>query len=82
MIKEEVGRLPASYQGVLAGENADAIFNRVEARRVAGANHRLTFITAAHSARAWMDMLRKQTPPQQGRGDPSATAPAEPVVAQ
>lgn len=82
VIKEEVGRLPASYQGVLAGENADAIFNRVESRRVAGANHRLTFITAAHSARAWMDMLRKQTPPQQGRGDPSATAPAEPVDAQ
>lgn len=58
VIKEEIGRLPGAYQSILIGTHPEAVNNPVQSHRVEGANHRLTFITAAQSARAWMDTLQ------------------------
>ncbi len=60
VIKEEIGKLPGIYQSILVGTPPEAAANPVQAQRVEGANHRMTFITAAPAARAWMDSLRNQ----------------------
>jgi hypothetical protein len=52
-----VGQLPAAYQAVLIGNEADLVENRVIAEKVAGSDHRRTFISAAPFAKAWMDGL-------------------------
>lgn len=56
-IKEMVGQLPATYQSVLIGNEADLKQNRVSAEKVVGADHRRTFISGAPRAKAWMDGL-------------------------
>lgn len=61
VIKEEIGQLPGIYQSVLVGASPEASKNPVQTVRIEGANHRLTFITAAPLARAWIDALRTQT---------------------
>lgn len=60
VIKEEIGRLPGIYQGILVGDLEETKKNPVQLHRVVGANHRLTFITAAPMAKAWMDSLQSQ----------------------
>jgi hypothetical protein len=52
-----VGQLPAAYQAVLIGNEADLPENRVIAEKVVGSDHRRTFISAAPFAKAWMDGL-------------------------
>ena len=58
VVKEAIGRLSATYQAIMIGNDADASRNPVVAEAVLGADHRRTFITAAPAAKAWMDKLR------------------------
>ena len=58
VVKEAIGRLSATYQGIMIGNDADASRNPYVAEAVPGADHRRTFITAAPAAKAWMDKLR------------------------
>lgn len=60
VIKESIGRLVADYQAVLVGNEDDLAKSHVVAERVAGADHRRTFISAAPAARVWMDELRSK----------------------
>ncbi len=57
VIKEMIGRLGATYQGVLIGNESDLPRSNVTAVKVTGADHRRTFISAAPEARAWMDRM-------------------------
>lgn len=59
VVKPMVGQLAAVYQAILIGNLSHQSQNLVSAQMVKGATHRLTFITAAPAARAWMDGLRK-----------------------
>jgi hypothetical protein len=58
VVKEAIGRLSATYQAIMIGNDADASRNPVVAEAVPGADHRRTFITAAPAAKVWMDALR------------------------
>ena len=58
VVKEAIGRLSATYQGIMIGAEADPALNPVVAEAVPGADHRRTFITAAPAAKAWMDEIR------------------------
>jgi len=60
VVKEAIGRLSATYQGIMIGADADPALNPVVAEAVPGADHRRTFITAAPAAKAWMDGIRAQ----------------------
>jgi hypothetical protein len=60
VVKESIGRLSATYQAIMIGNDADASQNTVVAESVPGADHRRTFITAAPTAKAWMDELKAQ----------------------
>jgi len=60
VVKEMIGRLSATYQGIMIGDEADPARNPVVAEAVPGADHRRTFITAAPAAKAWMDGIRAQ----------------------
>lgn len=53
VLKEPIATLASTYQNILIGQ-PDAAGNRVETRRVPGADHRATFITAAPEALDWM----------------------------
>ena len=59
VVKEMIGRLSATYQGIMIGDDSDPALNPVVAEAVPGADHRRTFITAAPAAKAWMDGFRK-----------------------
>jgi hypothetical protein len=48
----------AAYQAVLIGNWSDQSKSNVNPINVKGGTHRLTFITAAPAAKAWMDGLR------------------------
>jgi len=58
-VKPMIGMLAAAYQAVLIGNLSDQSGNRVSPIDVKGGTHRLTFISAAPAAKAWMDGLRK-----------------------
>jgi hypothetical protein len=57
----------------MIGNDADASRNTVVAEAVPGADHRRTFITAAPTAKAWMDTLRAREagPTDDGRAMPT-----------
>lgn len=59
VVKPMIGQLAAIYQAILIGNLAEQSANPISAIEVPGATHRLTFVTAAPSAKAWMDGLRK-----------------------
>ena len=59
VVKQMIGVLMAAYQAVLIGNWSDQSENTVHPINVKGGTHRLTFITAAPAAKAWMDSLRK-----------------------
>lgn len=58
VVKQMIGVLMAAYQAVLIGNWSDQSENNVHPINVKGGTHRLTFITAAPAAKAWMDGLR------------------------
>lgn len=58
VIRERIGVLAADYQETLTAVAGAPSTSRVTPILVEGADHRLTFITAAPAARAWMDSLR------------------------
>ncbi len=59
VVKPMVGQLAAIYQAILIGNLAEQSDNPISAIEVPGGTHRLTFISAAPAAKAWMDSLRK-----------------------
>lgn len=59
VIKTMNAQLPAIYQAILIGNLSDQTANAVTTEEVEGATHRLTFITAAPAAKAWMDGLQE-----------------------
>jgi hypothetical protein len=59
VIKTMNAQLPAIYQAILIGNLSDQSANVVTTEEVKGATHRLTLITAAPAAKAWMDSFRK-----------------------
>lgn len=59
VVKPMIGQLAAIYQAILIGNLAEQSANPISAIEVPGATHRLTFVSAAPAARAWMDGLRK-----------------------
>jgi pimeloyl-ACP methyl ester carboxylesterase len=58
VIRVKVGVLGADYQETLTALPGALSTNNITPILVDGADHRLTFITAAPAARAWMDSLR------------------------
>lgn len=58
VVKQMIGVLMAAYQAVLIGNWSDQSKSNVNPINVKGGTHRLTFITAAPAAKAWMDGLR------------------------
>jgi predicted esterase len=58
VIKEQVGTLAQTYQKVLIGNTTDENKGMVQTRRVPGADHRATFITAAPDALAWISQIK------------------------
>lgn len=60
VIKEAIGTLPAQYQNVLTVDRKNSDVQDIETIKVQGADHRLTFVTAAPTAKAWMDHLREK----------------------
>lgn len=58
VVKPMIGQLAAIYQAILIGDLAEQSHNPVAAAEVKGGTHRLTFVTAAPAAKAWMDGLR------------------------
>lgn len=59
VIKTMNAQLPAIYQAILIGNLSDQSANPVTTEEVKGATHRLTLISAAPAAKAWLDGLRK-----------------------
>ena len=59
VVKQMIGVLMAAYQAVLIGNWSDQSENNVHPIDVKGGTHRLTFITAAPEAKAWMDGMLK-----------------------
>jgi hypothetical protein len=59
VIKTMNAQLPAIYQAILIGNLSDQSANVVTTEEVKGATHRLTLITAAPAAKAWMDSFQK-----------------------
>lgn len=59
VVKPMIGQLATIYQAILIGNLAEQSANPVSAIEVPGATHRLTFVSAAPSAKSWMDSLRK-----------------------
>jgi hypothetical protein len=53
-IKESIGTLASNYQDILFGNPGDKHQKTLQTKRVPGANHRATFITAAPDALIWM----------------------------
>ncbi len=60
VVKPMIGQLAAIYQAILIGNLVDQSANQVSAIEVKGGTHRLTFVTAAAAAKAWIDGLRHQ----------------------
>lgn len=58
IIRPAIGRLAADYQLAAIGTPEARQQSKVVAIPVEGSSHRLTFITAAVDAKAWMDRLR------------------------
>ncbi len=58
IIRPAIGRLAAEYQLAAIGTPDAQSQSKVVAIPVEGGSHRLTFITAAVDAKAWMDRLR------------------------
>ena len=73
VVKEPIGQLSATYQSIMIGNEADPSQSTVVAEPVPGADHRRTFITAAPTAKAWMDTLRAREagPTDAGRAMPT-----------
>jgi hypothetical protein len=73
VVKEPIGQLSATYQSIMIGNEADPSQSNVVAEPVPGADHRRTFITAAPTAKAWMDTLRAREagPTDAGRAMPT-----------
>ena len=73
VVKEPIGQLSATYQASMIGNEADPSQSNVVAEPVPGADHRRTFITAAPTAKAWMDTLRAREagPTDAGRAMPT-----------
>lgn len=58
VIKEQIGTLAHTYQKVLIGNTSDENKSTVQTRRVPGADHRATFITAAPDALNWIRKIK------------------------
>jgi predicted esterase len=58
VIKESVATLASAHQKVLIGNPGEESKSTVQTRRVAGADHRATFITAAPEALAWFQGMK------------------------
>lgn len=61
VVKPMIGQLPALYQATLIGNTDAAEKSSTQPQKVEGANHRLTFISAAPDAKLWMDTFRKRS---------------------
>lgn len=59
VIRERIALIAHDYQEALVSTADAPSSNTISTIRVAGADHRLTFITAAPAARTWMDGLRR-----------------------
>jgi hypothetical protein len=58
VIKEPIGTLASTHQKVLIGNEGDEGKSAVETRRVTGADHRATFVTAAPEALGWIQQIK------------------------
>ena len=58
VIKEPIGTLASTHQKILMGTTGDDRNSTVQTRRVAGADHRATFITAAPEALGWIRRMK------------------------
>jgi hypothetical protein len=68
VIKEAIATLPSHYQQILIGNAGADRLSAIKMHRIAGADHRATFITAAPRALAWMQPMQ----PKQGPGSRAA----------
>ena len=57
VVREKMGQLAADYQEVLVNTPDSPSSNKITPILLTGADHRLTFISAAPLAKAWMDSL-------------------------
>jgi hypothetical protein len=58
VIKEPIGTLASTHQMILMGTTGDERKSTVQTRRVAGADHRATFVTAAPEALGWIKQMK------------------------
>lgn len=58
VIKEPMGTLASTHQKILIGNPDNESKSTVQTRRVAGADHRATFVTAAPEALDWMRQMK------------------------